>query len=121
MTLPPPLTQTKPNKKMTTIQTPSLKTLTRAAIVSKAIGDHNARWNWMDGVSTIEEREAARVRRTRYDLREVVNINHLAVEWTINGRLGLMKALNKQRAGSYREYYKYGSRLRPSVRPVPLP
>jgi hypothetical protein len=83
------------------------------------ISPHLQRWGWVDGVPTAEIRQA-RVRRTREDLALLVGVNNLQVEWTLEGRLGLMKAL-RARGEDYRQYYKYGSRLRPAKRPQPLP
>ena len=83
---------------------------------SRIISTHLERWGWLDGVA-IEEVRRVRVRRTREDLRLLMEVNNLQVEGTLEMRLGLKKALGQH----YRTHYKYGSRLRPAQRPRPLP
>jgi hypothetical protein len=95
----------------------SLDTRARALGLHGKISTHNQRWNWTDGVLSSEV-DSVRIYRVRQDLRVITSVNNLGVEWTLQGRLSLLKALGRVQ---YRSHYKYGSRLRPASRLVPLP
>lgn len=93
----------------------NLDRLVEAAGLANKIHTHTQRWR-VDGVKNIE---ATRVHRTRQDLRGFIGAtNQYNVEWTLQCRALLLKQLSK---AAYQQHYKYGCRLRPAKRPVPLP